>query len=102
MKSLMKSLMKPLKTHVKESIFDNVEDITNSDAALIEQFLKDNYEIDGTYIIDGSYDINNNVVDVKGHVKVKNKKIESLTNGLFQFGKVGGSFICSCCFSIVA
>ena len=43
---------------LKESIFDDVEDIVNDDTVLIEQFLKDNYEIDGTYIIDGSYDIN--------------------------------------------
>ena len=68
----MKSLMKPLKTHVKESIFDNVEDITNSDAALIEQFLKDNY------IIEGSYTIKDNVVDVKGSLEVKNEKIHDL------------------------
>ena len=89
--------MKPLKTHVKESIFDNVEDITNSDAALIEQFLKDNYEIDGTYIIEGSYTIKDNVVDVKGSLEVKNEKIKSLTNGLFRFGKVGGNFDCYRC-----
>ena len=83
--------MKSLKTHVKESIFDNVEDITNSDAALIEQFLKDNY------IIEGSYTIKDNVVDVKGPLEVKNEKIVSLTNGLFRFGKVGGDFDCYRC-----
>ena len=46
MKSSMKSSMKPLKIYVKESIFDNVEDIVNNDTILIEQFLKDNYIID--------------------------------------------------------
>ena len=82
---------------LKESIFDDVEDIVNDDTVLIEQFLKDNYEIDGTYIIDGSYDINGNVVDVKGHAIVKNEKIKSLTNGLFRFGKVSGHFYCTGC-----
>ena len=76
---------------LKESIFDDVEDIVNDDTVLIEQFLNDNY------IIEGTYDINGNVVDVKGHVIVKNEKIESLTNGLFRFGKVSGNFYCTGC-----
>ena len=83
----MKSLMKPL----KESIFNNVDDIVNDDTVLFEQFLKDNYQIDGTYII------KNSVIDVMGDVRVKNKNIESLTNGLFRFGKVDGGFFCSGC-----
>ena len=76
---------------LKESIFDDVEDIVNDDTVLIEQFLNDNY------IIEGTYDINGNVVDVKGHVIVKNEKIESLTNGLFRFGTVKGNFYCTGC-----
>ena len=32
---------------LKESIFDDVEDIANNDTILIEQFLNDNYEIEG-------------------------------------------------------
>ena len=83
--------MKSLKIHVKESIFDDIEDIVNDDTALFEQFLKDNYQIDGTYII------KNSVIDVMGDVRVKNKNIESITNGLFQFGKVDGEFSCSGC-----
>ena len=71
---------------LKESIFSNVDDIANNDTVLIEQFLKDNYNIRGTYNIDG------NVVNVDGYVDVKNKDLESLTNGIFRFGKVSGSF----------
>ena len=59
--------MKPL----KESIFGDIEDIANSDSVLIEQFLKDNYEIHGTYVI------KNGMVDVKGYITVKNKNIKS-------------------------
>ena len=85
---------------LKESIFDSVEDIVNNDTVLIEQFLKDNYEIDGTYEIRGSYTIKtikDNVVDVRGQVKVKNKNIESLTNGAFRFGVVSWDFWCTYC-----
>ena len=76
---------------LKESIFDNVEDIVNNDTTLIEQFLKDNYDIVGTYKIEGD------VVDVKGYVKVKNREIESLTNGTFRFGTITKSFDCTNC-----
>ena len=83
--------MKTLKIYIKESIFDDVEDIVKNDTILIEQFLKDNYDIRGTYVI------KNGVVDVKGDVTVKNKNIESLTNGLFRFGTVQGVFYCVRC-----
>ena len=56
---------------LKESIFSDVEDIANDDTVLFEQFLKDNYQIGGTYII------KNGVIDVKGDVRVKNKHIKS-------------------------
>ena len=76
---------------LKESIFGDIEDIVNNDTVLIEQFLKDNYEIDGTY------NIKDGAVDVTGDVEVKNKKIESLTNGLFRFEAVSGGFYCFDC-----
>ena len=79
---------------LKESIFSDIEDIVKNDTALFEQFLKDNYQIDGTYII------KNGVIDVKGDVRVKNKHIKSLTNGLFQFGVVSGDFDCCNCINL--
>ena len=54
---------------LKESIFDDVEDIANNDTILIEQFLNDNYEIEG------SYTIKDGVVDVNGNIIVKNNKL---------------------------
>ena len=81
---------------LKESIFGDIEDITDNDTVLIEQFLKDNYQIDGTYKIDG------NVVDVEGDVKVKNKGIRSLTNGLFRFGAVSQVFCCDECLNLTS
>ena len=88
--------MKTLKIYIKESIFDDVEDIASNDTVLIEQFLKDNYKITGSYIIKGG------VVDVKGDVTVKNKNIESLTNGLFRFGVVSKDFDCTFCPGLVS
>ena len=88
--------MKTLKIYIKESIFDDVDTIANNDTVLIEQFLKDNYKITGSYIIkDG-------VVDVKGDIHVKNANIESLTNGMFQFGNVTRGFYCSACKNITS
>ena len=79
---------------LKESIFGDIDDIANNDTVLIEQFLRDNYDIVGTYEIDGD------VVDVKGYVKVKNREIESLTNGTFRFGTITKSFDCTNCLNL--
>ena len=79
---------------LKESIFDDVEDIANNDTILIEKFLNDNYEIEG------SYAIKDGVVDVNGDIIVKNKNIESFTKGLFRFRSVTGGFSCSSCLNI--
>ena len=89
--------MKSLKILVKESIFNNVDDIVSNDPLMhktIEQFLKDNYDIVGTYKIGGD------VVDVKGYVKVKNRELESLTNGTFRFGTITKSFDCTNCLKL--
>ena len=89
---------------LKESIFSDVEDIVNNDTVLIEQFLKDNYDIRrGTYVINGPHGINkDNTVDVDGDVYVKNLKLKTLTDGLFRFGKVSGSFDCSDCCNLTS
>ena len=82
MKSLKESIFK--ESIFKESIFSDVEDIVNSDSALIEQFINDNYKIEG------SYTIKDGVVDVKGTIRLTNRNAEFLTNGAFQFGMVSG------------
>ena len=82
---------------LKESIFSDIDDIVSNDTVIIDQFLKDNYEIRVTYNIN-----KDKTVDVKGHVKVKNKKIESLTRGLFRFGTVEGDFLCTSCPNLVS
>ena len=88
--------MKNLKEYILESLLDDEEDLIDNNDALIRDFLEKNYTIYGSYII------KNNVVDAKGDVMVKNDKISSLTNGLFEFGKVDGNFNCACCNSLTS
>lgn len=72
-----------------ESLLDDEDDLISSDNSLIEQFLKDNYNIDG------SYTIKNGIVDAPDSaIKLKNLKLKHLTNDLFKFGSVR-EFICS-------
>lgn len=78
------------KKSIKESLLDDEEDIisNNDNIIMIEQFLKDNYEIDGKYSIDG------NIVNAPAaRIKLINKNCDTLTNGLFEFGEVY-NFIC--------
>ena len=81
-----------------ESILDDEEDlINNSHIEIIEKFIKDNYKVAGKLNIkevDNKY-----IVDYRGNVEVSNIKIEQLTNGFFEWGKVGG-FSCSFCESL--
>ena len=86
--------MKNLKEYILESLLDDEEDLIDNDDAIIKDFLKKNYNITG------SYTIKNKVVDAKGDVIVKNNKITSLTNELFEFGKVDGAFKCFHCRSL--
>ena len=82
-----------------ESLLDDEDDLISSDNSLIEQFLKDNYKIDGTYTI------KNNIVDINGSITVryeKYKKIKYLTNGTFKFGLVTKTFSCSECKSLLS
>lgn len=72
-----------------ESLLDDEDDLIEDETALIEQFLKDNYNIDG------SYTIKNGIVDAPNSaIKLKNLKLKRLTNDLFKFGSVK-EFICS-------
>ena len=94
--------MKSLKEHILEGILD-IEDNINIDSSeitkdVIEKYLKDNYNISGSYTI--SSDDNGFVVDVKGYVGVKNENITSLTNEFFEFGVVSGYFDCGYCKSL--
>lgn len=74
--------------HLDESLLDDEDLINDDNTILIDQFLKDNYNIDGTYTI------KNGIVDVNGSIKLINPNIKQLTNGVFKFRKVH-SFICS-------
>ena len=80
-----------------ESLLDD-EDIfldPENDKKVIEEWIRNNYKITGKLIISDDF-----VVDCKGSVYVENENIESLTNGLFRWGKVIGAFYCNGCKNI--
>ncbi len=75
-------------------LLDNENILVDDNTVLIEQFLNDNYNINGSYII------KNNTVDVYGCIQVKmnaSAALRSLTNGLFKFGRITHSFYCMQC-----
>ena len=84
--------MKTLNEYIEESILD-VDDLVADDELMIENWLKDNCKITG------SYTIKNGVVDVKGGVGITNKKIKSID---VQFGVVTKYFNCESCESLTS
>lgn len=81
--------MDTLTDKLYESLLDDEDELVKDNTPLIEQFLKDNYNIDG------SYTIKNGIVDAPNSIiKLKNLKLKYLTNDLFKFGSVR-EFICS-------
>ena len=96
--------MKNLKEYIIEGIFDTDEDtIDESIKDQIKRFLEDNFreasscKISDKPNADGKYEVSS-----LRDVVVKNKKITSLTNGLFIWTEVGGDFDCSYCNSLTS
>ena len=97
----MKTLKEYLNEHsLTEGILD-VEDNLDKDyiKIQIEDFIKENYKITGKLKINLIKDIY--IVDCNKRVEVKNRDIESLTNGFFEWGEVNGFFDCSNCRSLI-
>ncbi len=94
----MKKLNKYLTKYLTESLLDDEDELVNDDSVLlIDQFLKDNY------IISGSYNIRNRIVDVNGSVRISwdiQSDITELTNGFFEFGVINGDFIINDCINL--
>ena len=91
--------MKTLKEFLTEGILDIEDNIENlSVESLIEDFIKENYEIKhGNLQFKKKGD--KYIVSTKGIVLVKNKNITALTNGVFEWGEVK-SFYCVGCTSL--
>ena len=62
------------------------------DKKVVEEWIKNNYIIAGRLTVKNDF-----VVDCSGDVFVKNRNIESLTNGMFRWGKVKTYFYCQHC-----
>ena len=93
--------MKNLKEYITEGIFD--ENIDKSIKDQIKQFLKDNFKgassckISSKPNTDGKYEVSCN-----GGITVIDKKITSLTNGMFIWTSVKGNFDCTWCESLTS
>ena len=76
-----------------ESLLDNDSVfLSKTDKKIIEKWINDNYNYIGRLSIS-----NDRAVHCPGPVVVKNKSIESLTNGLFRWGWIKRSFYCNDC-----
>ena len=84
--------MKTLDMRFKFILDDDDAYFSGSDKLIVREWIMDNYHIHGELTI--SDDL---VVDCSGDVSVINEKVESLTNGLFRWGEVGGVFYCDHC-----
>ena len=88
--------MKSLKDKLNESLLDDEDEMFDrNDKTLIELWIKENYKIYGTLKI--YEDKHGFVVDSNYNVKVTNKDIKSLTNGMFRWGKITGGLDCESC-----
>ena len=70
--------------------YDNVFYDLERDKKIVEEWIKNNYNIYGDLTI--SDDL---VVDCTGSVIVKNRNIESLATDMFRWGNIRGDFTCS-------
>ena len=84
--------MKTLDMCFKFILNDDDTYFAGSDKLIIREWIMDNYHINGKLTI--SDDL---IVDCSGDVSVENINIDSLTNGLFRWGEVGGDFVCQYC-----
>ncbi len=78
------------------SILDkDSEFFENCDKDIIMRFISDNYwTLPESVTIRSDENTGMYIVDINGPVALGNKKLKSLTNGIFRFGTINGSFFC--------
>ena len=98
--------MKTLNQHIKESlqiynesILDDEEDLIRSaHEEIVRDFISENYYIYGKITMNKVKD--KYIVDCDSSVGVSNKKIETITDNLFEWGAIEGDFNCFDCTSL--
>ena len=89
------------KSLLNESLLDDEDELFDrNDKTLVELWIKENYKIYGTLKI--YEDKHGFVVDSNDKIKVTNKDIKSLTNGMFRWGSVAGKFDCAKCAELIS
>ena len=81
---------------LKEVLLEKLEN-TNAARTAVEEYINANYDVKGILTFENVNGVC--IVNCNGNVKVKNKKIEKLTDG-FEWGNVKGDFICSTCINL--
>ena len=78
------------------SILDkDSEFFENCDKDIIMRFISDNYwTLPKSVTIRLDENTGMYIVDINGPIALGNKKLKSLTNGIFRFGTINGSFFC--------
>ena len=78
------------------SILDkDSEFFENCDKDIIMRFISDNYwTLPESVTIRLDENTEMYIVDINGPIALGNKKLKSLTNGIFRFGTINGSFFC--------
>lgn len=84
--------MKTLKCILKENLCESLTD--TSTEREIRAWIRSNYHLSGMNISEENGKI---IVNVRGDVELTSDSVRALTNGLFEFGKVTGSFLCANC-----
>lgn len=93
--------MRDLRTYINEGIFDIEDNIQNIDKQIkkeIRKFIHENFrgvsscKISSKPNKDGKYEVSST-----GTIEIANRDIKALTNGLFVWKKVDGSFTCNSC-----
>ena len=92
--------MRSLIDYINEGILNDTDTVlANGDTYMaVEEWLNNTYNISKGYGTDGTYDIivskNDCVVNVDGDIRMRQTRggYNSLTNGMFRFGTINGSF----------
>ena len=88
----LESLLDDDDVYLESLLDDDDVYLSKADNEIIKKYINDNYTITGNLTISKDH-----VVDCTGGVTVDNKSIESLTNGLFRWGKIKSYFDCNGC-----
>lgn len=96
--------MKRLNEYIKESLLDDEDELMDKHTPekLIIDFIKRMYDDVRENQLVVRKEKSGYIVDCKGDVRISDRRIKSLTDGLFKWGVVKGNFTCARCSSLIS